>query len=1020
MRSNKNISSIEGWRQQHECDGLNGDHDPTNRQPRSLTSMLADPRRGSSVDVVETVQPDGELEGVSEFIALSEGLPPFLPGNNNNLNSAKSDNQSSTHTFLTDLFPTGFTSTSAATLLLTPAAATRPAHRDSASTTSVPTEKERELEGHQMWACFTPAAVTSFSPSGVATDNRGEAWRRQSTDEANDKTTSHRASFLVPTVNPNSAYPRQQRGGCGRQQELRHHESDADSEFRENIPKADPIDVVSHAAMTAMAGRPPVARAADGVIARSDEPLTLVGDGNHGETTEASTIGREREAELKQALDRIVPQLLQKEERVKFLEAGLKKANQEESGRNALIKQITTLEEENKQSRQRLDTHQAEALEWRERRQSLEADNERLSTELHSALGRIIRLETETRRKDALLTEARESATARAEKNSTFETELRHKDQLLEEAEQDKKRAWQATNASAETVKSAMMRAEAAAKEASDLRILQTSVRWQDANSGENINFEGRAVNKPGQSLTDVLAASAADGGGPEAMRRSWGAVESDLIHNVPPAGRDVIRHRTSSLGSAVGRSVDHTAVVDIMNHANNKLRRTSTAGIENTTAAGVDHIPPRDVALAVGHPASHGVSLGDILVEREEGNGARRTDIAVSSSSKEPRETRGPGRWQHAMIGPNASPTGPTGDRQHHDSAGVKGALTGANPAWTDTPPLSQAGSPEAIGGCGDRENLGYGRRLFESSGDGAVNSTSIAHREECRTREECRDRGKVCNGHGNTIHEVGLRDKARASEDVINDASTADFPFMMPGPCPAAGCRRGRNSMSSRRSSLSGAGAGVMEVTGEACGLEPDRATNVRQVLPTIIDNEVGSPESFDERQATRKGLMGHNASQSVKSDAVESRSPTDHGRLGMSAFTTRASGSWRRQSCAAIPNERFSSVNEGRLRGTSDSPGVSDKEAIARRERRASAPFATDAAEDELRPAREVERRLTLLQMEISQLEAEQTKLLPKTSKTMQARVQIREIEGRLAVLAKESCRLRRVLREKPWRT
>lgn len=317
MRSNKDINSIEGRRQQHECDGLNGDHDPTDRQPRSLTSMLADPRRGSSVDVVETVQPEGELESVSEFIALSEGLPPFLPGNNYNPILAKAENQSNTHTFLTDLFPTGFTSTSAATLLLPPAAATRPAHPDSASTTSIPAGKERELEGHQMWACFTPAAVTSFSPSGVATDNRGEAWRRQSTDEANDKTTSHRTSFLVPTVDPNWASPRQQRGSCGRQQELRHHKSDADSKFREYIRKAEPIDVVSHAAMTTMAGRPPVARAADGVVARSDEPLTLVGDGNHGETTEASTIGREREAELKQALDRIVSQLLQKEERVR-------------------------------------------------------------------------------------------------------------------------------------------------------------------------------------------------------------------------------------------------------------------------------------------------------------------------------------------------------------------------------------------------------------------------------------------------------------------------------------------------------------------------------------------------------------------------------------------------------------------------------------------------------------------------------------------------------------------------------
>lgn len=315
MRSNKDIGSSQGPRQQH--DGLNGDHDPTSRQPRSLTSMLADPRRGVSVDVVETVQPEGELESVSEFIALSEGLPPFLPGNNYNPNSAEADKQTNIHTFLTDLFPTGFTSTSAATLL-PPATATKPAHPDSASTTSVhPVGKEQELEGHQMWACFTPAAVTPFSPNCVTTDNRSEAWRRQSTDEANDKTPSHRSSFLVPTADPKWASPRQQRGGCGVQQEVHHHESDTDSKFRESIQRAGPIDVVSHTAMTTVAGRPPVARGADGVVARSDESLTLVGDGNHGETTEASTIRREREAELKQALDRIVPQLLQKEERVR-------------------------------------------------------------------------------------------------------------------------------------------------------------------------------------------------------------------------------------------------------------------------------------------------------------------------------------------------------------------------------------------------------------------------------------------------------------------------------------------------------------------------------------------------------------------------------------------------------------------------------------------------------------------------------------------------------------------------------
>lgn len=47
---------------------------------------------------------------------------------------------------------------------------------------------------------------------------------------------------------------------------------------------------------------------------------------------------------------------------VKFLEGSLQQAKHAESGRNALIKQVTKLEEEVKHSRHRLEKRHAEAL----------------------------------------------------------------------------------------------------------------------------------------------------------------------------------------------------------------------------------------------------------------------------------------------------------------------------------------------------------------------------------------------------------------------------------------------------------------------------------------------------------------------------------------------------------------------------------------------------------------------------------------------------------------------------------
>lgn len=47
---------------------------------------------------------------------------------------------------------------------------------------------------------------------------------------------------------------------------------------------------------------------------------------------------------------------------VKFLEGNLEQAKHVESGRNALVKQITKLEEEVKHAHHRLEIHRAEAL----------------------------------------------------------------------------------------------------------------------------------------------------------------------------------------------------------------------------------------------------------------------------------------------------------------------------------------------------------------------------------------------------------------------------------------------------------------------------------------------------------------------------------------------------------------------------------------------------------------------------------------------------------------------------------
>ncbi|CAM9570709.1 unnamed protein product, partial [Choristocarpus tenellus] len=78
------------------------------------------------------------------------------------------------------------------------------------------------------------------------------------------------------------------------------------------------------------------------------------------------------------------------------------------------------------------------------------------------------------------------------------------------------------------------------------------------------------------------------------------------------------------------------------------------------------------------------------------------------------------------------------------------------------------------------------------------------------------------------------------------------------------------------------------------------------------------------------------------------------------------------------------------------------------------KSTAPFATDAVQQELQSVKALERNLMLLQMEASQLDAEQMKLVPKAFKTIKGRLRMQEIEDRLAHLGKETSDVRMSLR------
>lgn len=661
---------------------------------------------------------------------------------------------------------------------------------------------------------------------------------------------------------------------------------------------------------------------------------------------------------------------------------------------------------------------------WREKRQSLEADTERLSAELHSALGRNARLETESRRKDVLLAEARKNADERAEYNSKFEAELRHKDQLLEEAERDKKRAWQTTNASAETAKAAMMRAEAAVKEAADLRNLRHDAGGQDAanESAKNIELStqekwtrlgtGREQSAfENQSLTAVVAAgaTAANGGaaGPNATRCSWVPTEPSLVESMPLrqlGGECQARYLSAKRGSSFDRTEAQPAEKDY--RGRNKLGQCPASRMDKGCSKEARRVgSPQSTAMAIDCGTPRAVSFDGRGGDSE----PSWTDRGMMSpSTKEIQEvlsdpslpTPGSRRRVEGMSPATARATRREqchdGDRQRHDSEGVRGALTGASPAWTDAPSNFRDGSSAAVvGGCGSASGIRSVQRAGADAGAAAVGQVGNMYglsEEAFRGREGCRDHTQITSRNiGSAAGEVAPRVEGNVpfSADALSPTPRGwERQGAALRTCPAAGHRKGRDLMSARRSSLSGAGVGIAGVeTGEADEIAPASPCSTSEARRPCsssgnAEETRDGDDAFDGRRINGDDAHACGGAQSASElapVAANNQSPTGQsGRLAsdlreaLEHDGVRSPG--RTPPTRTSPASTQLTVSLASLLEGHEPAGASAKEAKSPPKRTTSAPFATDAVEDELRPIREVERRLMLLQMETSQVGCE----------------------------------------------
>ena len=297
------------WRQQHNSS--ESELDSTAHQPRSLTSLLADSRRapllppdGGVSKTSDDEVPEAELKSESEFIAVSDNVAPLFQARL--LSSpARRDGcrDTSSRELLTDLFPTGFTSN---TLSPLGTAATVATDADERKLTSALTlgGVEPELRGRQLWACLMPKAVPA---AAVASSNNDARHVDRETELHTITAESTRKHLGQAPFHPSWGSSHQPSGD----------ESDSTllSKIRDDDVTAELTGLGASSVKATTATSPGVA----------DLPTTrskgsLVSDsGVHRVIVKAETAdiaGREREMDLKHALDRVVSRLAQSQERV--------------------------------------------------------------------------------------------------------------------------------------------------------------------------------------------------------------------------------------------------------------------------------------------------------------------------------------------------------------------------------------------------------------------------------------------------------------------------------------------------------------------------------------------------------------------------------------------------------------------------------------------------------------------------------------------------------------------------------
>lgn len=569
---------------------------------------------------------------------------------------------------------------------------------------------------------------------------------------------------------------------------------------------------------------------------------------------------------------------------------------------------------------------------WRDERQALEAETSRLNAELHRALDRCSRFESDGRRKDSLLAEARASKDDLAKANASFEIELRQKDQLLRDAETDRKRAWQTTNASAEAATVAVRRAEVVEMEAESLR---REVQRRDSNA-ENPNV----VSDRRHSTPSVRLGSISESDPSWTNRRL--SLEAPMLGGRANGGmmeRDRSRGRSFSPEKVDRAATDRDAVGASGTHGRRALDRDSYSHFIHHAAQplapppppppGADSIPFKDTAI-------------DCLIETDTRQAGRRSSadsngVRDALTGPHPEWGEFP-RTRHeapstlAIRASGGREQCESGDRERHDSNGVRAALTAATPEWGVN--IGGGRSQErhsAAGGRrrseGDRyrpENLDRGGadEQGDREGSGGTPEFGLDSTRRLRSGMGWNDRGREWNGNG-----------------MSTGGSPIDQGF------PAAGQQRGRDEMSSRRCSLSGAGAGIQGHT----MYDESRRSSDSSVRVAAWQQLQPAPSRRQEASGSGDGPPSGG-----QLTAIKETGGTERG-VGLSVGSLPATLS-------------LADMIGGREPVVEAPDG--EREEFRRRDR-ALAPFATDVADEELRPQRELEHQLMVLQMEASQV-------------------------------------------------